>query len=255
MDLGSALIVVLAGIAAGAINGVVGSGTLITYPVLLALGVPPVSANATNTTGLSVGSLSSAFAYRRELSGRRSVLVPMLIASATGAAVGALLVLALPERVFTVIIPWLILGAVVLVALQPVISRQVRRRAEIKTIDPTQHRVGVTAGVGFTGIYGGYFGAAQGVILMAVLGLLYDANPQHANAAKNLMAAAANLSAAFVFILAGRVWWWSAVCLALGALIGGSVGAQGARRLPPQALRAAVVVVGVIAAVVAWRLR
>lgn len=254
MEIGAAAILVAAGIGAGAINGVVGSGTLLTYPVLLALGLPPVSANATNTTGLSIGSLSSAYAYRRELSGRRGLLVPMIIASASGAVVGALLVLLLPERVFTAVIPWLILGAVVLVACQPFISRAVRSRAQTRGVDPARHRPAVTAGVGFTGIYGGYFGAAQGVILMAVLGLLYDADPQHANAAKNLMAAAANLSAAIVFMVAGRVWWGSAVCLAIGALVGGSVGANAARRLSPVALRGAVVAVGIVAAFVAWRL-
>lgn len=254
MDVGQVLLLVAAGVAAGTINGVVGSGTLITYPVLLAVGVPPISANATNTTGLSVGSFSSAYAYRRELAGRRSVLIPMLAASAAGAACGALLVLALPERVFTAVIPWLILGAVVLVALQPLISRAVRQRAERSPAHSGEHPVAVTAGVGFTGIYGGYFGAAQGVILMAVLGLLYDADAQAANAAKNLMAAAANVSAAAVFVIAGRVWWPAAICVGVGALIGGTLGAHGARLLPQNALRAAVVLVGVIAAYVAWRL-
>lgn len=249
---------ILAGFAGAAINGVVGAGTLITFPTLLAAGAPPVIANGTNTLGLSIGSWSSAFAYRDELRGRRRVVIPALIGSAVGAAFGALLVIMLPDEVFSAAVPWLILAAVVLVALQPVVAGYVRRRAVhvsggSDTDDSQRQRPRtLTLAIGASGVYGGYFGAGQGVVLMAVLGWLYDSSPQHANAAKNLFAATANITAALVFVVTGRVWWWAAALLAIGALAGGTVGARGARRLRPGALRAAVIAIGVIAAIVAW---
>lgn len=247
VDAGSIALLVVAGVVAGAINGVVGAGTLITYPALLAVGAMPVAANATNTTGLSVGSWSSAYAYRRELTGRRSLLLPALLLGIVGAAIGASLVLVLPERVFAGIVPWLIVSSVVLVVAQPFLAKRLANRT-------VQARRGpLTAAIGAIGIYGGYFGAGQGVVLMAALGTLYDANPQHANAAKNLMAAGANITAAVVFMIAGRVWWAAALCIAAGALVGGTLGAKGARMLPAWGLRAAVVAVGIIAAVVSWR--
>lgn len=249
---------ILAGFAGAAINGVVGAGTLITFPTLLAAGAPPVIANGTNTLGLSLGSWSSAYAYRDELRGRRDLLLPALIGSATGAALGALLVIVLPETVFSAAVPWLILTAAVLVASQPLVTRWSRRRAALT--DSTRqegalehpHPRALTAAIGASGVYGGYFGAGQGVLLMAVLGWLYDPSPQHANAAKNLFAATANITAAIVFVIAGRVWWWAAALIAIGALAGGTVGARGARRLRPGVLRAAVVIIGIIAAIVAW---
>lgn len=260
MELDPVLIagLILAGFAGAAINGVVGAGTLITFPTLLAAGAPPVIANGTNTLGLSVGSWSSAFAYRDELRGSRDLVVPALVGSAAGATVGALLVIVLPETVFSAAVPWLILIAAVLVAIQPVVTKWVRRRAastssrDSRGVADTRHPRALTVAIGVSGIYGGYFGAGQGVVLMAVLGWLYDPSPQRANAAKNLFAATANITAALVFVLAGRVWWWAAALLAIGALIGGTLGAKGARRLRPGALRAAVVAIGFIAAAVAW---
>lgn len=249
---------IIAGFAGAAINGVVGAGTLITFPTLIAAGAPPVIANGTNTLGLSIGSWSSAFAYRDELRGRRHIVVPALIGSAVGAAIGAVLVIALPEEVFSTIVPWLILTAAALVAVQPIVARRVAKRAsharsQPQTLSHLKERPrALTAAIGASGVYGGYFGAGQGVVLMAVLGWLYDGSPQHANAAKNLFAATANITAALVFVIAGRVWWWAAAAIAVGALIGGTVGARGARRLRPGALRAAVVIIGVIAAAVAW---
>lgn len=254
MDPATAALVVVAGFAAGTLNGVVGAGTLITYPILLAVGAGPITANATNTTGLSVGSWTSAWAYRREMAGSARLLVPALVAGIVGAAIGAGLVLALPERVFATIVPWLILLAAALVAVQPWISRQ-GRSSEAKRPPERHHRFPLVAGAAGVGVYGGYFGGGQGVILMALLGWLYDPDPQRANAAKNLLAAGANITAAVVFIVAGRVWWAAALLLALGAAVGGTVGAQAARRLAPGILRGSVVVVGVIAAYAAWRLR
>jgi uncharacterized protein len=248
VELGTVALLVAAGFLGAAINGVVGAGTLITFPTLIAVGASPVVANATNTLGLSPGSWSSAFAYRAELGGRRRTLVPALAGSVLGAAIGAILVLALPERVFEVLVPWLILTAALLVAAQPLVAR-VSRRPAAREVD---HRRALPVAIAGAGVYGGYFGAGQGVVLMGLLGLLYDRNPQHANAAKNLFAAAANITAAGVFLIAGRVWWWAAVTISIGAVVGGTVGAKAARLLPGSVLRAIVVVVGIFAAVIAW---
>jgi len=227
-----------AGFAGGFINAAVGSGTLITYPALLAVGIPPVAANGTNTTGLSPGSFSSAWAYRLELSDRMRRLARPLVATVIGAACGAGLVVALPSRVFTSIVPWLVGTATVLVALQPLIARRVRAHRE------GEHRP-VWPWTGLIGIYGGYFGAAQGVMLMAALGLVYDSDPQRANAAKNILAAVANVTAAVVFAVSGSVVWLAALALAVGSIPGGYVGGRVARRLPGYVLRALVVLIGV----------
>lgn len=253
MDPGTFVLLVAAGFAGAAINGVVGAGTLITFPVLLASGAPPVVANGTNTLGLSIGSWSSAFAYRDELTGRRAAVLPALIGAIAGAALGASLVLLLPEVVFETAVPWLILTATILVAVQPLVSRWTKRAQSANAGEGTalHHPTALPPVVAAAGVYGGYFGAGQGVVFMAILGWLYDRSPQHANAAKNLFAAGANITAAVVFVIAGRIWWWAALAIALGALVGGTVGARGARRLSPTALRTVVVLVGVIAAVFA----
>ncbi len=183
------LVAVLAGVFAGAINAIVGSGTLLTYPFLLTLGLPPIVANGTNNVGLSVGGAASAWAYRAELRPRLRVLaVPMLL-TVSGAVIGSSLVVRLPQRVFVTVVPWLILGAVVLVALQSVIVRRLARRAH-HSIEP---RRDLPAWTGLLGVYGGYFGAVQGIMYMGVLGLRYDDDMQQSNAAKNLLAACGNL--------------------------------------------------------------
>lgn len=231
-------LLVLAGCAGGAINAAVGSGTLIVYPVLLAVGIPPVPANATNTTGLSIGSFSSAWAYREELRDRMRILRWPLVATVIGAGVGATLVVALPERVFTSLVPWLVGMATLLVAVQPLVVRWTKGHRQ-----PGEHVLWPWTGA--LGTYGGYFGAAQGVMYMAVLGVLYDESTQHSNAAKNLLAAAANVTAAVVFALAGATVWIAAVAVALGALVGGYVGGRLARKLPNSVLRALVVLIGI----------
>lgn len=248
VELGTIVWLLVAGFFGAAINGVVGAGTLITFPALLAAGAPPVIANGTNTLGLSLGSWSSAYAYRTELSGRGWLIRPALVGSAVGALVGALLVIGLPETVFEVAVPWLILTATALVAVQPFVARRLHRPEGRST----NSRAGLAVAIGASGVYGGYFGAGQGVVLMAVLGWLYDRSPQHANAAKNLFAATANITAAIVFAVSGRVWWWAALVLAVAAVAGGTVGARAARRLRPAALRVAVIGVGLVATVLVW---
>lgn len=237
MDAVTLLLLAAAGFAGGFINAAVGSGTLITYPALLAAGIAPVSANGTNTAGLSPGSFASAWAYRAELRDRMSILRWPILATVVGAALGASLVVALPSRVFVTVVPWLVGLATVLVAVQPVLARAIRRRQR-------GGRHAVWPWTGAIGVYGGYFGAAQGVMLMAALGLVYDPDPQRANGAKNILAACANVTAAVVFAVSGAVVWLAALAVAVGSIPGGYVGGRVARRLPGWALRSLVVAIG-----------
>ena len=237
----------LAGLAAGTINTVVGSGTLITFPVLLAVGYPPVLANVSNTVGLVPGSVSGAIGYRAELTGQRRRLVRLGSASVVGAVIGAAALLLAPERAFQAVVPVLIALACVLVVVQPRLSDWLGRRGRA----PRAHGgPPLYAGVFGAGIYGGYFGAAQGVLLIALLGLLLDDDLQRVNAAKNVLAGLVNLVAAVVFIAVTDIAWEAAGLIALGAVVGGQVGAKIGRRVPAPVLRGLVVLVGVVAIVV-----
>ena len=239
----------LAGMAAGTINTVVGSGTLITFPTLLALGLPPVTANTTNTVGLFPGSISGAIGYRAELSGQRPRLLRLGSASLVGGVAGALLLLTLPKSAFDAIVPVLILLGCVLVILGPRISRRVAARAEARGGLPETGVWWVWPAVLLTGVYGGYFGAAQGVLLMAVLGIGVADTMRRHNATKNVLAAIVNLVAAVVFVFVADIDWPKALVLAIGSSIGGQLGATVGRRLPANALRAVIVVVGLVAIV------
>ena len=242
--------VLLAGLAAGAINTVVGSGTLITFPTLLAIGVPPVTANVSNTLGLVPGSLSGAIGYRRELAGQRERLLRLGVASTLGGITGAVLLLVLPAGAFKAIVPVLIAVGCVLVVLQPAISRRVAARAESRGVERPEHGAAwVWLLVYAAGVYGGYFGAAQGVLLMAILGVGLTETMQRNNATKNVLALLVNLVAAIVFILVAHLDWEVAGLIAVGSVIGGQIGATVGRRLPSWALRAFIVVVGVAALV------
>jgi uncharacterized membrane protein YfcA len=240
--------VLLAGVAAGTINTVVGSGTLIPFPTLLAFGVPPVTANVSNTIGLVPGSLSGAIGYRRELVGQRGRLLRLGTASAIGGVAGAVLLLVLPAAAFDAVVPVLIGLGCVLVLLQPRISAVVAARAQARGREVHPH--GAAWGwvlVLVTGVYGGYFGAAQGVLLMAVLGVGLQESMQRNNATKNVLALLVNAIAALVFIAVADVDWAVAGLIALGAVVGGQLGATVGRRLPPVVLRAVIVLVGVVA--------
>ncbi len=242
--MGEFLLVAMAGLAAAAINAVVGSGTLLTYPILLSVGLPPVVANGTNSVGLSVGGVASALGYRRELRPRlRMLLVPTLLAM-LGGAVGAVLVVRLSERVFTMVVPWLILVAVLLVAFQPIIARYVQHRPHHLLHAARDLPLWTT----ILGVYGGYFGAGQGVMYMAVLGLRYDEDVQQSNGAKNLLGSLANVAAAAVFIASGIMSWKFAIALWVGSIAGGYYGAALARRIPRNVLRLVIIGVGVYAA-------
>ncbi len=239
--------ILLAGVAAGTINTVVGSGTLITFPTLLAFGIPPVTANVSNTVGLAPGGVSGAIGYRRELVGQRPRLLRLGVASLLGGIGGALLLLVLPSAAFDTIVPVLILLGCVLVILGPRISRRVAARAETRGGLAEHGAWWVWPAVALAGVYGGYFGAAQGVLLMAVLGIGVSDTMQRHNATKNVLALIVNAVAAVIFIFVADVNWPVAGLIGVGSVIGGQIGATVGRRLPANALRAVIVVVGLIA--------
>ena len=249
MSAAEALLVLAAGVAAGTINTVVGSGTLITFPTLLAVGLNPVVANVSNTIGLVPGSLSGAIGYRRELTGQRSRLMRLAPASVAGGLVGGVLLLVLPGEAFAAVVPVLIGLGCLLVAVQPWLAR---RLAEDDPVTRPPHgSVLMVVLVFATGVYGGYFGAAQGVLLVAIMGLLLDEHLQRINATKNVLALLVNAVAAVLFIIVADPDWAAVGLIALGSTVGGQVGATVGRRLPPAALRAFVVAVGTLAI---WRL-
>jgi uncharacterized protein len=240
-----ALVVTVAGMVAGTMNAIVGAGTLITFPVLLAVGYPAVVANVSNTIGLVPGVFSGVLGYRRELAGQRDRLIRLGLAGALGGLTGAVLLLSLPASVFDAVVPVLILLGVALVLAQPYLTRFVGQRH-----DPPPHGGPVlVVGVYLVGVYGGYFGAAQGVLLLGLLGLLLAEGLQRANAAKNVIALLVNLVAALVFIAAAEVAWLPVVLIAAGSIVGGYLGARVGRRLPETWLRAVVALVGITVAV------
>jgi uncharacterized protein len=245
--------VAAAGFAAGGINAVLGSGTLVTFPVLLSIGLPPVTATVSNSVGLVAGSLAGAIGYRRELKGQRRLLVRLLPASVLGALTGAFLLLHLPASSFEAIVPGLIGLAVVLVAVQPALQRALARRrppgdVEVRPIGPGR-MAALFAGAYATGSYGGYFAASQGVLQIGVFGLLLQEPLQRLNAMKNVLTTAVNGVAALAYIAfaTDRVDWRAAGLVAAGALVGGHFGARFGRRLPATVLRTAIVVLGVVA--------
>lgn len=263
--------VLLAGVGAGTINAVVGSGTLITFPTLLALGVPPVTANMSNSLGLVPGSIAGAVGYRRELAGQRARIARLLLFSTTGGVLGAVLLLVLPPGAFEAVVPVLILLGVALVIAQPRLSAYVAARAARRTGDaadgpatgsPSQSPTGppwVLVAAFLTGVYGGYFGAAQGVILMGVLGIGVNEGLQRLNGVKNVLVAVVNGVAGLIFVVVAElglfgseadVDWLVVAVIAVGAVIGGFLGAAVGRKLPPLVLRGVIVVVGLVAVTV-----
>jgi uncharacterized membrane protein YfcA len=241
-----AIAVVLVGVFAGGINTVVGSGTLVTFPVLLAIGYPPVVANVSNSLGLVPGSVTGAIGYRSELTGQRGRLLRLGSASLLGAVAGAILLLVLPPGAFEAIVPVLIVLALVLVVLQPWLARTLAAHQE----DRHPHGgLPLLVAVLGTGVYGGYFGAAQGVLLLAFMGITMDESLQRINAVKNVLAALVNLTSGIVFVFVAHVAWLVVLLLAVGSVAGGMLGAKVGRRLPTVVLRGVIVVVGIAAIV------
>ena len=263
MDLWSGVAIAGAGAAAGLVNAVVGSGTLITFPTLLAFGYPPVTANVSNNIGLVLGGVSGSWGYRRELTGQRRRLLRMAPLSALGSVMGALLLLRLPADAFEAIVPVLIAVAVVLVLLQPRINRAVaaqraraaaaRGEAPPDGGDPGASgpvaRLVLGGGVLIAGMYGGYFGAAQGVLLIGIMGPLLPESLQTVNGIKNVLSLVVNAVAAAVFTVVAfdRVDWTVVLLISVGSLFGGMFGAALGRRLHPVVLRSVIAVVGVVA--------
>jgi hypothetical protein len=234
-----------AGAAAGAINVVVGSGTLITFPVLLAFGYAPVTANVSNTIGLVPGSVAGTIGYRAELRDQGARLRRLAAASALGAAAGATLLLTLPPSAFKSIVPVFIAVALVGIIVQPRLAAALRARRG----HSAQVGVITLVAVFATGVYGGYFGAAQGIMLLAFLGIALDEPLQRLNAVKNVLAGLVNLLAGVIFAIAAHIAWDAAALIALGSVGGGILGARYGRRLPAGPLRALIVAVGVVAIV------
>ena len=246
MSFGEVISIALAGLAAGTINTVVGSGTLITFPVLLAFGYAPVTANVSNTIGLVPGSVSGAVGYRRELAGQRARVMRLGTMSVLGGATGAVLLLVLPASAFKAVVPVFIAIALVLTVAQPRLNRWLLER----DIDLGAKRSVLTPlAVYLTGVYGGYFGAAQGILLLGILGVALTQDLHRTNALKNVLAGLTNGVAGVYFMLAAHVEWAPAGIIAGASIVGAQLGARYGRRLPAGALRAIIVVVGVAAIV------
>jgi uncharacterized protein len=241
-----AVIVFAAGVSAGGINAVVGSGSLITFPILVALGYPPVVANVSNNIGLVPGSFAGAYGYRRELSGQRERLLRLGAASMLGSLLGGVLLLTMPAQAFKVVVPALIVVALVLVVVQPRLNEWIMARREV------HHGHGgpvLWLGVFVAGVYGGYFGAAQGIILISLLGIFLDDTMQRINGAKNVLSGVVNATAAVLFVILAHPDWMVVLMIALGSTLGGFIGASAGRKLPPLVLRTIIVIVGLVAIV------
>lgn len=245
-------LITLAAFAAGAINSIVGSGTLITFPTLVALGFSPVTSTMSNAVGLVAGGVSGTWGYRRELSGQGHRLRWQVPASLAGAGMGAYLLLHLPEQVFTRVVPVLLVAALILVMVGPWMQNWARRRAEAAGRSPDDvspgRMVALVLSTFAIGVYGGYFTAAQGILLVGAMGALLPESVQRMNAAKNLLTLLVNIVAALAYTLVAfhRISWPVAGLIAFGSLIGGWLGAHYGRRLSPNALRLIIVVVGLI---------
>lgn len=244
------LAVFAAGVGAGTINTIVGSGTLITFPVLLATGLPPVTATVSNALGLIPGSISGAIGYRQELTGQRRRILKLSVGALAGGLTGATLLLALPSTAFETIVPVLVALALVLVILQPRISRAVQRRRD-RTGTASRPDGGplLFTGLMLASVYGGYFTAAQGIIYLSLMGMLLDDTMQRLNAVKNVLSAVVNTVAALFFLFVADFDWTAVALIAVGSAIGGQIGARVGRRLSPRFLRALIVVVGTAAIV------
>ncbi|MFB9777040.1 sulfite exporter TauE/SafE family protein [Brevibacterium otitidis] len=265
MELHHILLTLLAGVGAGGINAIVGSGTLITFPALVAFGVPPVTATMSNAVGLIPGNIASSFGYRTELAGQKKRMLQLIPASLLGALTGAYLLLHLPEDAFITIVPVLLVLALLLVIFQPMLQRLLRDRAirSAEEAAPSPEAAGHTGtpsmsigrhiavfiAVYATAVYGGYFAAAQGIILIALLGMLLPETLQRINGAKNVLVLVVNTVAAGIYVIVGfdRINWMAAGLIAAGSLIGGYLGARVGRKFSPVLLRSAIVILGLVA--------
>lgn len=251
MEFFSSVLIFFAGLWAGTINSVVGSGTLVTFPVLIALGFAPVTASISNAMGLVAGSAAGAWGYRRELAGRRNQLLRLLPASLLGGITGAYLLLHLPETVFHYAAPALIVVALLMVVFQPRLQRWVQTREENPehAVRDKQHGILLVVLVYLAGVYGGYFVAAQGILLVGILGVFMAGTMQNANAMKNILVLGVNIVAAVSYLLFAfdRISWTAVGLIAVSSLVGGLLGSKVGRRLSPPVLRGVIFSLGLVA--------
>ncbi|MEI2279489.1 sulfite exporter TauE/SafE family protein [Paenarthrobacter ilicis] len=251
MEILSSSLIFFAGLWAGTINAVVGSGTLVTFPVLIALGITPVVASMSNAMGLVAGNAAGAWGYRRELAGRGRQLMKLLPASLLGGITGAWLLLHLPETVFHYAAPVLLVVALLMVVFQPKLQAWVRAREQNPehAVRDKSHGVLLVVLVFLAGVYGGYFVAAQGILLVGILGVFLAGTMQNANAMKNILVLGVNLVAAFSYLIFAfdRINWLVVLLIAVSSTIGGLVGAKVGRKLSPTILRSVIFVLGIVA--------
>lgn len=251
MSLLHAVLLFLAGLAAGTINAVVGSGSLITFPTLLAMGYPPVLANVSNNIGMVPGGVAGTWGCRRDLSNQRRRLIALAVMSCIGGLAGAMLLLVLPPTAFRAVVPILLAASVILVMLQPRIQRALANRPS-QGVPRGRRRPAPMAArttVALAGVYGGYFGGAQGVLLIGALGALLPESLHRVNALKNALATCVNACAAVVFIIVApnQVDWRLVLLIAAGSASGGLLGAKAGRAMPQRVLRMVVVGIGLTA--------
>jgi uncharacterized protein len=246
-----AIAIFAAGVWAGGINVIVGSGTLVTFPTLLLFGYPPLTANVSNNLGMVAGGFSGIYGYRRELRPNKPILVRLAPASIAGALVGALLLLVLPAESFKAIVPVLIALGLVMVVIGPRVQRAAAAARHEEGSETMLSRILLTVGIFFLGVYGGYFGAAQGILLVGLMGMILSDGIQRLTAIKNVLATLVNLMAALTFIAVAthRIDWSVVALISCGTFLGGYLGAQFGRRLPPSVLRAFILVIGSLALV------
>jgi hypothetical protein len=240
------LAVGVAAVGAGVVNAVAGGGTLISFPVLTAIGVPAIRANATNTVSLCPGYIGGTYAQRRDLTGLQRTLRPQLIAAVLGGLTGSVLLIVSSEAVFRNIVPFLILGACALLALQD----RLRSWLLSSTRSDGSHAILEVSAVTIASVYGGYFGAGLGIMLMAVLGLFSDLPFNRLNAVKQMLSFLVNVSAALFLVFSGKVEWTIVAVMAPASLIGGHLGGRVASSLPPKKMRFGVIVFGVVVAII-----
>ena len=236
----------LAAVAAGAVNAIAGGGTLITFPVMTAIGIPAIRANATNTVSLCPGYIGGTYAQRKDLDGLVKGLRPQLIAAALGGLGGSILLIVTSEAVFRQIVPFLILTACALLGFQD----RLRSWLFARSSEPRSHAVLEVGATALAAVYGGYFGAGLGIMLIAVLGLFSELPFTRLNAVKQLLSFVVNVCAASFLVFSGKIEWTLVAVMAPASLIGGHFGGRLAGVLPPKRLRACVIVFGVIVAMI-----
>ncbi|MFJ4284172.1 sulfite exporter TauE/SafE family protein [Paenarthrobacter nicotinovorans] len=251
MEILSSILVFIAGLWAGTINAVVGSGTLVTFPVLIALGVVPVVASMSNAMGLVAGTAAGAWGYRRELAGRGRQLLKLMPASLLGGITGAWLLLHLPEKVFGYVAPVLLVAALLMVLFQPKLQAWIRDREQNPehAIKDKSHGILLVVLIYLAGVYGGYFVAAQGILLVGILGVFLSGTMQNANAMKNILTLTVNMVAAVSYLIFAfdRINWWVVLLIAVSSTIGGLVGSKVGRKLSPKVLRGVIFTLGIVA--------